>query len=115
MKRKNDNDNAPLVMTEEYWRNTQLSIARHYGRVQVYGHEYWIVDKMGRDLFECTAIADREGREKAIEPGEPADLCRRDFMKTYRRLGRDRVLELLKQGKTKGEIEQIAKTEKRNV
>lgn len=105
----NKNDTAPLVMTEGYWRNSQLSVARHYGRVSVFGHEYWIVDKHGRDLFECTHIANKEGRSMAIMPGEPADLCRRDFMKTYRKLGRDRVIELLKQGKTKKEIEQVAK------
>ena len=105
-------DDAPLVMAKEYWMNTQLSLAKYYGRVKAFGYEYWIVDKTGRDLFECSAIADRDGREKAIEPGEPADLCRRDFMKTYRLLWRDKVLELLRQGKTKAEIEQIVKDEK---
>ena len=107
------NDTAPLVITEEYWRNSQLSIARHYGGVKVYGYEYCIVDKQGRDLFECTRLANKEGRSMAIMPGEPADLCRKDFMKTYRKLGRDRIIELLKQGKSKKEIEQIAKEEKK--
>jgi len=35
-------------------------------------------------------------REMAIEPGEPADLCRRDFVPLYRKLGRGRFLEILK-------------------
>ena len=82
-------------MTEEFWANSQLSVARYYGRIQVFGHEYWIVDKKGRDLFECSAIADKEGREKAIEPGEPCDLIREDFIKVYKDLGRDKFLELL--------------------
>lgn len=86
---------TPICMTEEFWANSQLSIARYYGRIKFNGHEYWILDKKGRDLFECSAIADKEGREKAIEPGEPADLVRQDFRKVYRELGRDRFLELL--------------------
>ena len=39
--------------------------------------------------------AEKAGREKAIEPGEPADLCRKDFVTYYRRLGREKFLEVL--------------------
>ena len=87
-------NNAPICMTKEFWANSQLSIAR--GRINFNGHEYWILDKKGRDLFECSAIADKDGRTKAIEPGEPADLVRQDFLKVYRELGRDRFLQILK-------------------
>lgn len=93
----NNNDFKPVCMTEEFWANSQFSVARHFGRVQVNGHVYVIVNKEGRDIFECSRIAEREGREKAIEPGEPADLCRLDFVPTYRRLGRDRFLQVLKE------------------
>lgn len=86
----------PICMAEEYWANSQLSIARYYGQIQYNGHTFWILDKQGRDLWECTAIADKEGRDKAIEPGEPADLVRDDFKKVYRGLGRDRFIEILK-------------------
>ena len=86
----------PICMTEEFWANSQLSIARLYGRIEINGKTYWILDKFGRDLWECTAIADKEGRDKAIEPGEPADLVRDDFRKVYRGLGRDRFIEILK-------------------
>jgi len=82
-------------MTEEFWASSQLSIARYYGRISFNGHTFWILDKQGRDLWECTAIANQDGRELAIEPGEPADLVREDFRKVYRELGRDRFLELL--------------------
>ena len=75
---------TPICMTEEFWANTQLHIARLYGRIEINGKTYWILDKFGRDLWECTAIADKEGRDKAIEPGEPADLVRDDFRKVYR-------------------------------
>jgi len=83
-------------MTEEAWMNSQLSIARYYGSINVGGHRYIIVDKLGRDLMECSMKAAKEGRDKAIEPGEPADLIREDFQKLYRKLGRERFIGVLK-------------------
>lgn len=88
--------NAPVCMTEEYWANSQLSIARYYGRISFCGHEYYIVDKQGRDIWECTQEAYREGREMAIPAGEPRDLVRMDFVPYYRKLGRERFLAVLK-------------------
>lgn len=85
----------PIVMAEEFWANSQLSIARYYGKIQIDGDEYVIVDKRGHDIFECSREAEKEGREKAIEPGEPADLCRVDFVPIYRELGRARFLAFL--------------------
>ena len=82
-------------MAEEYWANSQLSVARYYGKIQIDGDEYVIVDKRGHDIFECSREAEKEGREKAIEPGEPADLCRVDFVPIYRELGRARFLAFL--------------------
>ena len=99
--------NAPLLMTEEFWANSQLSIARYYGEIILDGRKYIIVDKLGRDLFECSAIADKEGREKAIEPGEPADLILSTLRFAYRKLGRDRIIELIKDGKTEDEIKAL--------
>ena len=101
--------NAPLLMTEEFWANSQLSIARYFGGITFAGRKYIIVDKLGRDLFECSAIANREGREKAIEPGEPADLILSTLRFAYRKLGRDRIIELIKDGKTEEEIKALAK------
>ena len=101
--------NAPLLMTEDFWANSQLSIARYYGEIICNGRKYIIVDKHGRDLFECSAIADKEGREKAIEPGEPADLVLSTLKMAYRKLGRDRIIELIKQGKTEEEIKKLVK------
>ena len=95
---------TPLLMTEAYWMATQLSVARRYGHIQFNGHRYIIVDRLGRDLWECSAAAKREGREMAIEPGEPADLIWDKLQPHYRRLGRDRILALLKDGKTFDEI-----------
>lgn len=87
---------TPIIMTEEFWANSQLSIARYYGGINIDGQHYIIVDKLGRDLFECSHIAKKEGRDKAIEPGEPADLIRADFLKIYRKLGRDKFIEIVK-------------------
>ena len=101
--------NAPLLMTEEFWANSQLSIARYYGEIICNGRKYIIVDKHGRDIYECSAIAEREGREKAIEPREPADLILKSLKLAYRKLGRDRIIELIKHGKTEEEIKAFAK------
>lgn len=86
-----------IVMAEEYWANSMLSIARYYGKIVVDGHEYVVVDKRGHDIFECSREAQKDGREKAIEPGEPADLCRTDFVKIYRQLGREQFLRFLEE------------------
>lgn len=91
-------------MTEEYWANTQLSIARHSGGISFNGASYIIVDKFGRDLYEASYIATKEGRSMAIEPGEPADLIWEGLQKDCRRLGRDTILRLLKEGKGFDEI-----------
>lgn len=65
---------TPIVMTEEYWANSQFSISRYYGGIQAFGVQYKIVNKDGKDLFECSIEAEKAGRDKAIEPGEPCDL-----------------------------------------
>lgn len=100
-------NNYPLLMTEEYWVNSQLSIARYYGGMELDGRKYIIVDKLGRDLRECSKIAEKEGREKAIEPGDPADLILATLQKAYRKLGRDHIIALIKEGKTENEIKAL--------
>lgn len=92
-------EDPPFVITEEYWANTQLSVVRYYGRIKICGHNYFICDKLGRDILECSAIADREGRDKAIEPGEPMDLVLEEFIPVYRKLGREAVFRMLDQGR----------------
>ena len=86
-----------ILMTEQSWANTQLSFVRRTGRVNFNGAEYVIVNKEGKDIFQLSLEAQKAGREKAIEPGEPCDLCRTDFVPIYRKLGRERFLEFLKQ------------------
>lgn len=83
---------STILMTEEYWANSLFSVARYYGRIKVNNVDYVICDKHGRDIYECTAIAVRENREKAIEPGEPADLVDSRYLPVYRAVGRDRFI-----------------------
>lgn len=100
---------TPLLMTEEYWANSQLSVARYSGGIRMNGADYIIVDEQGRDIYECSAIATREGRSHAIDPGAPADLIWRNLQPHYRTIGRDRILTMLKDGADFGTIELAAK------
>ena len=87
-----------ILMTEEYWATSQFSIARYYGRIKVGGIEYIIVNKEGKDVFELSVEAEKAGREKAIEPGEPCDLIDKRYQPIYRKVGRDKVIEWVKEG-----------------
>lgn len=91
------NNDRPICMAEEYWANSQLSIVRHYGMITLNQNMYIIVNKDGLDIFALSAMATRRGKEKAIEPGEPCDLVREDFVKYYKKLKRDRFLAILKE------------------
>ena len=91
---------AAILMEEEYWRNSQFSIAKYYGEIDVkIGGEkirYVIVNKEGKDIFECSLEAEKAGRDKAIEPGEPADLVDKRYVPAYRKMGRDAFIKMIK-------------------
>ena len=88
-------------MEEGYWRNSQFSIAKYYGEIDVtIGGEkirYVIVNKEGKDIFECSLEAEKAGREKAIEPGDPADLVDRRYVPAYRMMGRDAFIKMIQE------------------
>lgn len=84
-----------IVMAEEFWANSQFSIVRYTGQCVIDGKTYIIVDKLGRDIFQLSALAEKEGRSKAIEPGEPADLVDSRYVKAYRMMGRDAFLSMI--------------------
>lgn len=92
---------AAILMEEGYWRNSQFSIAKYYGRINVKigGEtiEYVIVNKEGKDIFECSAEAEKAGRDKAIEPGEPADLVDKRYVPVYRKMGRKAFIETIEE------------------
>ena len=86
----------PIVLTEAQWANSQLSVARYYGGCKFNGVQYVILNKEGKDIFECTHEANLAGRDKAIEPGEPCepcDLVNQKYQREYRKLGRDKFFE----------------------
>lgn len=100
-------------MTEEYWANSQFSVARYYGGLSIGGKSYKIVNKQGATIFELSDPDSPyyvgDGVKKAIEPGEPADLVREDWIPIYKRLGREKTIELVKQGVTLAEARKIRK------
>jgi hypothetical protein len=102
-----------ICMDEEYWGNSQLSVARYYGGIIINSIKYKIVNKHGITLGELSDIGSKHyvNEGKAIPPGEPADLIQASFIKYYKKLGRDRFLDILKknQRKSKKEIEDIYK------
>ena len=92
---------AAILMEEEYWRSSQFSIAKYYGEIKVnIGGEtihYIIVNKEGKNIFECSLEAQKAGRAKAIEPGEPVDLLDRRYIPAYRKMGREAFIKMLKE------------------
>ena len=105
---------SAVIMTEEYWANSYLSIARYYGGIKVHGDEYKIVNKEGVTLEELSNPRSKRYVKSgmAIQPGEPADLVRKDWIPIYKKLGRDRTIELVKNGTSLKEAKKIAKEER---
>ena len=71
----------PILMTEEYWANSQFSVARYTGAIKLDGHRYVIVDKTGRSVVvewiddkmyvnELNAVTN-----SVVTPGEHYDEC----------------------------------------
>lgn len=87
----------PILITEEYWANSQFSVVRYTGGMQMNGVHYIICNKEGKDIYECSLEAEKAGRDKAIEPGEPCDLIDTRYLPVYRKMGRDKFIELLKE------------------
>lgn len=98
----------PICMAEEYWANSYFSVARYYGGIQWNQYSYNIVDKEGVTLFE---LSDSDSEHyvgddnQAIEPGEPADLVREDFIPYYKSLGREAFIKVLEENQRKSDTE----------
>ena len=96
---KKEKTRVPIVIAEDVWANSQLSIARYYGGVQLGLKNYRIVNKYGIDIFELSDPSSQHyvgDNEKAINPGEPADLVQVEWIPIYKKLGRDVFLQLIK-------------------
>ena len=71
-----------ILFAKESWMNSQLSIAKYSGGVQVVGEggkkrTFFVVNKEGKDLTQAD-----------ISEGEPADLVDKEFIPLYKKLGR---------------------------
>ena len=75
-------DNTPILMQREFWVNSQLSIAIHYGGIKFNGKQYVI---------------------------EGTDLILQDWLPVYKTLGREKTIGLIKNGTTLDVAKQICK------
>lgn len=102
-----------ILLTKESWMNSQLSVAKYSGGVQVTGEggkkrTLFIVNKEGNDLYQV-----------GIPPGEPADLVDKEFIPLYKKLGRDlfigivRANPLVSRGELKNILTEQAEVKKR--
>ena len=72
-----------ILLTKEFWMNSQLSVAKYTGGIQVAEENgkkrtLLVVNKEGKDLTQVN-----------IPAGEPADLVDKEFIPLYKKLGRD--------------------------
>ena len=91
-----------ILMEEAYWRNSIFSIAAHYGGVNIKDEgetrDFLIVNKEGRTVFE---LSDPDSKyyvgdeNMAIPPGEPVDLIDKEFIPYYKKLGRERFIDII--------------------
>lgn len=108
--------NAPIAMAEDYWANSHFSVARYWGGISAFGHEYKIVNKEGATIFELSNPMSRYyvgDNEMAIEPGEPADLVMVEWIPIYKAMGRDKFMEYLKTNATLEEAKTYIKNLKK--
>ena len=89
---------GPILMTEEYWKNSQFSVARYYGGMVFNGSHYSIVNKEGITVLELSDPTSPHYvmGDKVIQPGEPCDMILDDWIPVYKALGRDKTIELVK-------------------
>ena len=71
-----------IILTKESWMNTQLSVAKYSGGVQIADEggkkrTFFVVNKEGKDLTQAD-----------ISEDEPADLVDKEFIPLYKKLGR---------------------------
>lgn len=108
-----------VIMTEEYWANSHFSVARYYGGIQIGDKSYKIVNKQGATIFELSDPNSPyyvgDGVKKAIEPGEPADLVLEEWIPIYKKLGRERTIECVKQGMSVHEARKLCTKVRSNV
>lgn len=102
-----------VLFTKEQWGNSILSTAGRYGGITIEGKQYIICDKRGATVFECSNPKSKyyvQG-EKAIPKGEPADLVLESWIPVYKKLGRKKMLEVVRKGLTLTKAKEFVKRE----
>lgn len=90
----------PILMAEEYWRNSHLSVARFYGGCQFMGKNYVLINKHGITIFELSNPESRHyvgDGQMAIPPGEPADLIQSNWLPIYKEMGREEFIKMIRE------------------
>lgn len=101
-----------IIIEENFWANTHLSIVRYTGSVKIGRHSWTLVNKNGISIFDLSNPESEHyvgDGAKAIEPGEPADLVRNDWLHVYEALGREKTIEIVKQGISLEDAEKLIK------
>lgn len=84
------NEFKSILLTKEAWMSSYFSVARFSGGITVTGdggkkREFFVVNKEGKTLMQV-----------GIPAGEPADLVDNEFIPLYKKLGREKFIEIVK-------------------
>jgi hypothetical protein len=71
-----------ILYPKELWSNGHLSLARYYGSVKINGKVYTLVDKNGKKVL-------------GVAESEPHDLIDERFIPLYKKLGREKFLQVI--------------------
>lgn len=79
-----------ILLTKEAWMSSCFSVAKFSGGITVTGEggkerTLLVVNKEGKDLTQV-----------GIPAGEPADLVDKEFIPLYKKLGREKFIEIVK-------------------
>lgn len=84
------NEFKSILLTKEAWMSSYFSVAKFSGGITVTGdggkeREFFVVNKEGKTLMQV-----------GIPAGEPADLVDNEFIPLYKKLGREKFIEIVK-------------------
>lgn len=84
------NEFKSILLTKEAWMSSCFSVAKFSGGITVTGEggkrrEFFVVNKEGKTLMQV-----------GIPAGEPADLVDKEFIPLYKKLGREKFIETVK-------------------
>lgn len=85
-------------MTEEYWKNSQFSVAKYFGGMVLNGKHYSIVNDKGitaKELSDPDSPHYVPG-DMIIQPGETSDMILDEWIPVHKALGRDKTIDLIK-------------------